>query len=197
MQDWDTIYKTEKNPFGAKPSLLVVNYLHLFPKDQPVLDLGSGSGRNALFLAKNGFKVTCIDASAAAIENLTTQAKELNVGDNITTSVQDLADFRFDNNYGAVICYTTLHFLSDPDARRLLDDIKTNTVKDGLNIIADFSGEGPLKREKRFWLENDELKNLYHNWNILFYKEELSRTRAKDDSGNPFIQNMAMLVAQK
>lgn len=51
MKDWDTLYKSEKNPWGADPTLLLKNYLHLFSKDLPVLDLGCGSGRNALYLA--------------------------------------------------------------------------------------------------------------------------------------------------
>lgn len=196
MKDWDSLYKTEKNPFGVEPSFLITNYLHLFPKEA-VLDLGSGSGRNALFLAQKGFKVSCVDVSSSAMENLTVQAKELEVGNNITTLVKDLANFDFDKKYGVIICYTTLHFLPDKDARKLIENIKNNTTAGGINIIADFAGEGPLKRDTAFWLKNDELKDLYNGWEILLYQEELSKTKAKDDSGKPFMQNMARIVAQK
>lgn len=197
MKDWDTLYKTEKDPFGAEASLLVKNYLDQFPKGQPVLDLGCGSGRNALYIAKNGFKVTCIDISSEAINNLKEKADKLGVGENIRIKIQDVAEFDDWGKYGAIICYTTLHFLSNSDARKVIENIKKHTIGKGLNIIADFAGDGPLKRDNgSFWLENDELKSLYNGWKELFYKEELARTKATDESGKPFMQNMAMLVAK-
>lgn len=198
MKDWDTLYKTEKSPFGTEPSLLIKNYLNLFPSDQPVLDLGSGDGRNALYVAQKGFSVTCVDISSVAIDNLLDQAKKLGVGDKIQAINQDIAEFKFDKKYGLIVCYTTLHFLLDTNARRVIEEIKNNTTEGGFNIIADFAGDGPLKKAgNNFWLKNEELKSLYNSWKILLYQEELSKTKAIDDTGNPFMQNMARIVAQK
>ena len=197
MKDWDTLYKTEKDPFGGEPSLLVKNHIHLFKKGQPVLDLGCGSGRNALYVAQQGFKVTCVDISSEAIKTLMTKAEELGVSDNIRAITQDVAEFSDYGKYGAIICYTTLHFLKDADARTVISNMKEHTIGKGLNIVADFVGDGPLKRDNgSFWLENNELKSLYSDWKELFYKEELSRTKATDESGKPFMQNMATLVSQ-
>lgn len=198
MKDWDSLYKTEKDPFGAEPSLLVKRFLDQIPKGQPILDLGCGSGRNALYLAKEGFKVTCVDISSEAINTLLSKAEEIGVKDKIKAIVQDVSEFSDWGRYGLIICYTTLHFLSDADARQLINDLKEHTTGKGLNIIADFAGEGPLKRgNDSFWLVNDELKSLYNGWKLLLYQEELSKTKATDDSGNPFMQNIARLVAQK
>lgn len=197
MRDWDTLYKTEKDPFGAEPSSLVKRFLGQVPKWQPVLDLGCGSGRNALYLAKEGFKVTCVDVSSEAINTLLSKAKDIGVEDKIKAIVQDVSKFDDWGKYGLVICYTTLHFLSDVDARELISNIKEHTIGKGLNIIADFAGDGPLKKNNgSFWLENNELKSIYKEWIELFYKEELSKTKATDESGKPFMQNLAVLVSQ-
>ena len=198
MKDWDTLYKTEKDPFGAVPSLLVKNFLDQIPKGQPVLDLGCGSGRNALYLAKEGFKVTCVDVSSEAINTLQLKAEEMGVKDKIKAIVQDVSEFNDRGKYGLIICYTTLHFLPDNKARQVINDIKEHTVGKGLNIIADFAGDGPLRKNNaNFWLKNNELKSLYSDWKVLLYQEELSKTKATDESGNPFMQNISRLVTQK
>ena len=197
MKDWNALYKTEKDPFGIEPSLLVKNFLNQIPKGQPILDLGCGSGRNSLYLGKEGFKVTCVDISSEAINTLLLKAQEMGVKDKIKAIVQDASKFDGWGKYGLIICYTTLHFLSDSGARQLIKNIKEHTIGKGLNIIADFAGDGPLKRDNGgFWLKNEELKSLYSGWKELFYKEDLSRTKATDESGKPFMQNMAMLVSQ-
>ena len=198
MKDWDKIYKTEKNPFGSEPSLFIKNYLSDFPKDKPILDLGSGDGRNAIFLAQKGFDVTCVDISKEALGKLTEKAKELRVQSKIKTIITDIAQFKFETSYGLIICYTILHFLLDADARRIIQDMQRFTLPNGLNIVTDFVGDGPLKRaNENFWLEESELKLLYKDWKTLYYKEELSKTRAKDESGNPLLQRIARIVAQK
>ena len=50
-----------------------------------VLDVGCGTGDNALWLAKNGFKVTGIDYSRTAIEMATSKSSEARVGVNFLT----------------------------------------------------------------------------------------------------------------
>ncbi len=45
-------------------------YYHLIDKAQPVLDVGAGQGRNALFLARNGLTVDAIDTSKVAIDTI-------------------------------------------------------------------------------------------------------------------------------
>ena len=57
----------------------------------PVLCLGEGEGRNAVFLAQRGLEVTAIDLSPKALEKAQQLATERGV--RITTQEADLADF--------------------------------------------------------------------------------------------------------
>lgn len=74
--DFDTIYGETENYFGAEPSGLLEKKFHLIERTAPVLDVGTGQGRNALFLARHGLAVHAIDPSRAAVEIVTAAAKE-------------------------------------------------------------------------------------------------------------------------
>jgi len=78
-------YGTEPNDFlaaNAKP--------HLPPKGE-VLCLAEGEGRNAVFLARLGFRVTGVDSSAVGLEKARKLAEQHSVG--IETVAADLAEF--------------------------------------------------------------------------------------------------------
>ena len=71
----DAEYRKEGFHWGLNPSSAVKNILHL--KSQgTVLDIGVGEGRNALFLAQNGFAVTGIDISEEGIKKFTQEAQK-------------------------------------------------------------------------------------------------------------------------
>lgn len=75
-------YGTEPNDFlrEVAPSL-----------NGPVLCLGEGEGRNAVFLAQRGLDVTAVDLSAIGLEKASKLAAERGV--TLTTQAVDLADF--------------------------------------------------------------------------------------------------------
>ena len=67
-KSWDIRYKS-KGQSLAEPEPFLVDNLHLL-KAGSVLDLASGDGRNALFLARNGFQVTAVDFSEVALKRM-------------------------------------------------------------------------------------------------------------------------------
>ena len=63
---WDKRYDTEEYIYGTEPNdFLKANYATL-PKPK-ILSLAEGEGRNAVFLAKQGFKVTAVDSSSIGL----------------------------------------------------------------------------------------------------------------------------------
>ncbi|MEU3650860.1 class I SAM-dependent methyltransferase [Lentzea sp. NPDC034063] len=80
---WDGFYadRTREVPFFvAKPDENLAEYLErgLITPGR-ALDVGCGPGRNALFLARNGFQVDAVDISATAIRWATERAEGLDV----------------------------------------------------------------------------------------------------------------------
>lgn len=80
MQDaaneWDERYRQGRT-MPDEPAALLVENLSLLPKGGKALDIAMGTGRNALYLASLGFRVTGIDLSAVAVEKCREKAERL------------------------------------------------------------------------------------------------------------------------
>lgn len=88
---WDERYTTEGFVFGVEPNRFVAEHLTDLPAGR-VLDLGSGQGRNAVWLASRGHTVTAVDLSPVAAEHGRTLAVEAGVSVEFVTA--DLAAWR-------------------------------------------------------------------------------------------------------
>ena len=88
---WDERYSEDGFAYGTQPNdFLKAEYSHI-PKGGNVLCLAEGEGRNAVFLAMQGYSVTAVDQSAVGLQKAEKLARECGVS--ITTEVADLADY--------------------------------------------------------------------------------------------------------
>lgn len=69
-RDWDEIYRKGETPWDSgKPCSELVRILEdEFVSPSQALDLGCGTGTNAIYLAQMGFNVTGVDVSQVAVE---------------------------------------------------------------------------------------------------------------------------------
>ncbi len=67
MTDYDEAYQHTAAYFGDAPDPMLGNFIHLLDPDGEILDVGCGQGRNALYLASQGYSVTALDPSPVAI----------------------------------------------------------------------------------------------------------------------------------
>lgn len=93
---WDERYEKKEYYYGIEPNTFLAQHASLFPKGGRILCLAEGEGRNAVFLAKQGFEVTAIDSSRIGLEKLSALAQSSNV--TVQTICQDLNDFVFEEN---------------------------------------------------------------------------------------------------
>jgi len=63
---WDDRYAAEDYAYGLDPNAFVAEMVMHIP-DGPVLCLAEGEGRNAVYLAKSGHRVTAVDQSAMGL----------------------------------------------------------------------------------------------------------------------------------
>jgi tellurite methyltransferase len=68
IEEWDRRYRSGEQ-ISAAPAPLVVEFIKSLAPGS-ALDLASGPGRNALYLAERGWRVTAVDGSPVAIELL-------------------------------------------------------------------------------------------------------------------------------
>jgi len=63
---WDERYSAEEYAYGTNPNKFLEANVSSIPKGK-VLSLAEGEGRNAVFLAKQGYSVTAVDASLVGL----------------------------------------------------------------------------------------------------------------------------------
>ncbi len=88
---WDKRYSEDGFAYGSEPNDFIKAEYSQIPKGGRVLCLAEGEGRNAVFLAKQGYAVTAMDQSVVGLEKAQALAAENGV--EITTVVANLKDY--------------------------------------------------------------------------------------------------------
>ena len=190
---FEDVYKKEKNYFGMEPHKLTINIIK-YKKTGNVLDLGCGEGRDAIFLAKKGFKVTAIDFSTTGIKNLLEKAKREKV--KIITKIEDIKKFSFNKKYDAIISFSVLQFLKRNEVFNIIKKMKKNTKIRGLNIITAFNEKNPNKNFP-FLFREGELKDMYKNWETIQYNERVTPIEKHGKFGKPHRHSISSIIARK
>lgn len=78
-EHWDGAFTEKPDRFGSEPSIsakmAAEAFTRLHASDPDVLDLGSGTGRDALFFARRGMHVVALDFSQVALDALQQNAR--------------------------------------------------------------------------------------------------------------------------
>lgn len=88
---WNTKYAGEDYFYGEEPNTFVVEAEVRLPRGSNVLCLAEGEGRNAVYLAGCGHRVTAVDMSSVGLGKLSLLAAKR--GLEVTTIISDLAEF--------------------------------------------------------------------------------------------------------
>ena len=72
---WDERYSAQEYAYGTNPNKFLEANVSTIPKGK-VLSLAEGEGRNAVFLAKQGYSVTAVDSSLVGLNKATKLAEE-------------------------------------------------------------------------------------------------------------------------
>ena len=72
---WDERYSADEYAYGKEPNEFLAKNYEAIPKGK-VLSLAEGEGRNAVFLAKQGYLVTAVDGSQVGLEKARKLAEE-------------------------------------------------------------------------------------------------------------------------
>lgn len=183
---WDNRFGKKEFALGKKPNPFLRKHIRLLPKGK-ALDIAAGEGRNAVFLAQQGFAVDAVDISQKGLKKAQKLARERGV--KISTSLIDLDQYPIGKEQYDLIA--NFYFLR----RRLIPRIKQGLKKGGRVIFETYLlehrklGAGGPKQAKYF-LEPNELLKLFKNFRILFYREGIFREGGKRKA-------VASLIAEK
>lgn len=166
-----------------------------------VLDLGCGRGRNALFLAQQGFNVAAVDQNPNAIAAL----QEMIANEEISTiqaALADVCDMAWKVQYDAIISTVVLMFLERDNIPQVIKNMQENTKPGGYNLIVsamdteDYPLTHPCLRFD-FGFKKGELLDYYRHWDVVKYNENVGHLHQKDEQGNRVALRFATLIAHK
>ena len=88
---WDQNFSVAGFKYGTEPNAFLVQQAHRLPAGADVLVPGDGEGRNGVWLAQQGHRVTAMDGSSVGLEKAGLLARERGVA--LNTVLGDLADW--------------------------------------------------------------------------------------------------------
>jgi 2-polyprenyl-3-methyl-5-hydroxy-6-metoxy-1,4-benzoquinol methylase len=152
---WNERFKRKEFALGKEPNPFLKKNIHLLPKGK-ALDIASGEGRNAVFLAQQGFEVDAVDISGKGLKKAQKLAREQGV--KIKTFLVDLDQYQIEKERYDLIA--NFYYLK----RRLIPRIKKGIKKGGRVVFETYLlehrtlGTGGPKQAKYFLKPNELLR---------------------------------------
>jgi len=183
---WDERFGRKEFALGKEPNPFLKKHIYLLPKGK-ALDMATGEGRNAVFLAQNGFEVDAVDISEKGLRKARKLAREKGV--KVNALLVDLDHYQIERERYDLIA--NFYFLK----RRLIPKIREGLKKGGKVIFETYLLEhrklatgGP--KQAKYFLKPNELLRLFKDFRILFYREGIIREGGKRKA-------VASLIAEK
>lgn len=164
---WEIVDKDNKDWNTPAPEIFYLAQNWKEKNFKTILDVGCGFGRNCIYLAKQGFKLSGFDLSEHAVNQTLEKAKQQNV-ELREFRVADMLSFPFeDNSFDAIIAMNVISHTDGEGFRKILTEIK-RTLKPG--------GEAyfTLGSKESFWYNNPQC----------IYVDDYTRIRVEDGPEN-------------
>ncbi|MCO5143238.1 MAG: methyltransferase domain-containing protein [Oligoflexia bacterium] len=164
---WDKTYSRKDYVFGKDPVDFLQKNIDSLPKGR-ALDIATGEGRNAVFLAKKGFSVDAVDISKVGLKKAQKLASEHGV--KIQTINADLNRYEIPlSKYNVILNFFYLQ-------RNLIPKIKKGLLPGGVVVFETYTTDqlkipGASTWEKEYLLKPGELKKMFSGFEILKYQE--------------------------
>lgn len=122
---------------GQLEYFTTMNYIRRFAKDgDKILEIGAGTGRYSISLAKEGFEVTAVELVESNLEVLKKNSSGLKNIQSFRGDALDLGRFE-DNTFDITLVFGPMyHLYEENDVHRALEEAIRVTKKDGVIFVA-------------------------------------------------------------
>ena len=130
QEHWDERYATVGRLFSSHPDTAMVELVTPLPPGR-ALDLGAGEGRNSIWLARHGWTVTAVDASAVALDRVGAAAAA--EGLSVSPVQADIGDFLRRGDSFDLVVIANIH--PSPEERAVLLRAAVGAVRPGGHLF--------------------------------------------------------------
>ncbi|WP_404381545.1 SAM-dependent methyltransferase [Caenispirillum salinarum] len=138
---WDDKFAGHTHAYGTEPNAFLVSQRHRLERGMEVLSVADGEGRNGVWLAQQGMRVTTVDGSAVGVQKALKLALDRRV--NIRAQVADLTDWHWPVATFDAVVAMFIHFA--PELRRDMHHAMFAALKPGGLLIME--GFHPAQRD--------------------------------------------------
>ena len=170
---WDERFSVKEYIYGTEPNRFFKEQSDKLSPGK-ILLLGEGEGRNAVYAAKNGWKVDAVDYSNVAKNKAMDLAKKTGV--NINYKIQQIQNFSPVKNYYDSVALIFFH-ISSMQRKSLHRKIIDSLVPEGIVIVEVYEKDqlgktsgGPQNLEMLYSL--DEIKSDFAELDTIILKKE-------------------------
>jgi cyclopropane fatty-acyl-phospholipid synthase-like methyltransferase len=133
MVDWDERFSIDDYLFGAEPAQALVKLEHYLIPQGDTLVIADGEGRNSVYLASRGFRVTASDSSTVA--NVKAKALAANQNVEVNYQVEDFFDIDWSAEQYDNIVGIFFQFIPPDKIKQVLTALRTAIKKGGTLLI--------------------------------------------------------------
>ncbi len=188
LSSWDDAYKTAPpwdvgRPQPASVELVKAGELN----SGSVLDVGCGTGENALYLAVNGFSVTGVDLTPRAIAAARAKAAERKLKADFRIGNALSLDFK-DHTFGNVIDSGLFHTFPDDDRPAYAREIARVLAPKGKYFMLCFSEKEPTNWGGPRRVTREEIQATFKPlFKINYIRDEFFATRFHANGGKAYL----------
>ncbi|HXX85967.1 MAG TPA: class I SAM-dependent methyltransferase [Casimicrobiaceae bacterium] len=198
LQTWIARFARDDFLFGEEPNAFLRREAHRLPKGGSVLCVADGEGRNSVWLAEQGFKVTAFEFAPNAVDKARRLASRRNVA--VDHRVCDIYAWPWSAAQYDAVAAIFIQFLPPERRGAAFDGMRQAVNPGGLLLLegyrpeqVDYRTGGPPRREHMYtrdWLERE-----FSDWKILLL-ESYDAVIREGDAHNG-MSALVDLVAEK
>ncbi len=165
--------------WGAAPTSTCMKlWEYAEPEDfKDVLLWGIGDGRNAAFLAGQGYNVTAVDVSEESFAEFKSWMGKSDL--NVKCVVSPLTSKYIGGPFDMIISVGMVNIIPKDKLSDMISYIQSVTRDGGFNAISGFISKPFIQTNKNSSIESGDILNMYHNWRVHWVTQNL----IKNDNG--------------
>jgi ubiquinone/menaquinone biosynthesis C-methylase UbiE len=154
-----------------------------FDKTKRILDMGCGTGRHAIELAKRGYNVTGIDLSESQLNRAIEKAKKENLGIDFLRADARTLDFHDEFDAAIMLCEGAFSLMETDEMNfKILENARNALKPKGKLILTTLNALFPLYNSIEKFMEEQGYQTRDHCFDLLTLRQT-DITEITDDSG--------------